>query len=90
MQAHFCLQEPTLKDQGMKSNVTEDCLIIAIVLKISDEKRSCDKANIGKGKMWLLPPPVMMMEGVEEQEEELPPTSDDDGGGGGGAAERRT
>lgn len=74
----------------MKSNVTEDCLIIAIVLKISDEKRSCDKANIGKGKMWLLPPPVMMMEGVEEQEEELPPTSDDDGGGGGGAAERRT
>ena len=74
----------------MKSNVTEDCLIIAIVLKISDEKRSCDNANIGKGKMWLLPPPVMMMEGVEEQEEELPPTSDDDGGGGGGAAERRT
>ena len=76
----------------MKSNVTEDCLIIAIVLKISDEKRSCDKANIGKGKMWLLPPPMMMMEGVEEQEqeEELPPTSDDDGGGGGGATERRT
>ena len=45
-------------------------MIIAIVLKISDEKISCDKANIGKGKMWLLPPPVMMMEGVEEQEEE--------------------
>ena len=52
----------------MKSNVTEECLIIAIVLKILDEKRSCDNANIGKGKMWLLPPPVMMMEGVEEEQ----------------------